>query len=305
MAPRVVSLLPSATEIVCAVGGRHLLVGRSHECDYPPGVERLPACTESKLDVDGRSYAIEEQVKAILQEGLSVYRVFADQLDALQPDVVVTQAQCDVCAVHLSDVEKAVAQLVHARPQVVALEPRCLHDVWQDIARVGSAVGETYNAQGLAATLRHRCHDLAAQTRDLGWPTVVTIEWIEPLMAAGNWVPELVELAGGENCFGEPGAHSPWLTWDALQAADPDVIVVMPCGFGLARTIEEAAALHALPGWDTLTAVQSGRVYAVDGHHYFNRPGPRLVDSLEILAEVLHPGRFDFGHAGTGWQALD
>jgi len=302
---RIISLIASATEIVAALGCEDMLVGRSHECDYPPSVLRLPACSEAKLDVNGSSRQIDERVKAILQDAVSVYRVFSEKLDELQPTIVITQTQCEVCAVSLKDVERAVCELVSSHPQIVALEPNWLEDVWGDIRAVAEAVGVPQRGEELIAQSQRRLSELQAATQSIAArPTIACIEWIDPLMAAGNWVPELVEIAGGENLFGTTGEHSPWMTWEELIAADPEVIALLPCGFDIPRVRQELPVLTDHPAWNELQAVRNGRVYVTDGNQYFNRPGPRLVESAEILAEILHPGRFDFGRQGTGWQPL-
>jgi iron complex transport system substrate-binding protein len=300
---RIVSLLPSATEIVCAVGLRDALVGRSHECDFPPGVERLPALCEPKVPIHGASAEIDRAVRRLVADGLSVYRVDAERLRALAPDVIVTQTQCEVCAVSEADVVAATCNWAGSSVRIVSLAPARVDDVLAGIERVGAALGVPERGTAVVAGLRARLAALAARTRDLPRTSVACVEWLEPLMAAGNWVPELVELAGGRNLFGVVGEHSPWLEWDAVRAADPDAIVAMPCGFDLARTRGEMASLERLPGWDALRAVRTGRVAVVDGHQYFNRPGPRLVESAEILAEIFHPGVLDFGHRGAGWAA--
>jgi iron complex transport system substrate-binding protein len=301
--PRVVSLIASATEIVCALGCEEWLIGRSHECDYPPSVRRLPVCTEPLIDPSRPSGEIDRQVKAIVRQALSVYRVHTDVLQELQPDVIITQAQCEVCAVSLKDVEQALATWLASRPDLVSLEPNALADVWGDIHHVAEALGVPERGVALVAHLQERIATLAERARGLPTrPTVACIEWIDPLMAAGNWVPELVELAGGINLFGEAGKHSPWMTWPELVARDPDVIAVMPCGFDIARSRHELPILAQRPEWLALRAVQTGRVYLTDGNQYFNRPGPRLIESLEILAELFHPTTFRCGHEGTGWE---
>lgn len=302
---RIVSLIASSTEIVCALGCLDQLVGRSHECDFPPAVCALPVCTEPKFNIEGSSYQIDERIKAILQEGVSVYRVDAAQLDALAPDLILTQTQCEVCAVSLRDVEEAACQLIGSRPQIVSLEPNALADVWADIARVAAALHRDEQGEVLIATLQRRMHDIEKTAAALPTrPTIACIEWIEPLMAAGNWMPELVSMAGGRHLFGEAGAHSPWLTWDALATVDPEVILVLPCGYDISKTRHEMGPLRKQAGWQELRAVQHGRVFLADGSQFFNRPGPRLVESLEILAELIHPEAFHFGHKGCGWEPL-
>jgi iron complex transport system substrate-binding protein len=301
--PRIVSLIASSTEIVCALGFGDQLVGRSHECDFPPWVQRLPVCTGPKFATDGTSYEIDQRVKAILAEGLSVYRVDAERLRALAPDVIVTQSQCDVCAVSLRDVEQAVCEWIESRPKIVSLEPYALADVWRDITTVATALGAAERGDELITRLRRRIEKIVERARGLPErPSVAVVEWIDPLMAAGNWMPELVEMAGGVNLFGEAGKHSPWMTIEQLADRDPDWILVIPCGFDLERTRADMPVLAARPEWMRLRAVRERRVVLGDGNQYFNRPGPRLVESLEILAEILHPEAFPFGHRGSGWQ---
>jgi iron complex transport system substrate-binding protein len=301
--PRIVSLISSATEIVAALGFESDLVGRSHECDYPPSILGLPVCTAPKFDVHQDSAAIDRSVKQLLQNATSVYRVDADLVQALAPDVIVTQSQCEVCAVSLHDVEQAVCSWTGNRARIVSLEANDLAEVWADIARVAVALGVADGGATLIARCQERIQAIAERVRGIHErPRVACLEWIDPLMAAGNWMPELVELAGGVNLFGSPGKHSPWMTWAELGQRDPDIIVALPCGLDLARTREELATLTTKPQWPALTAVRRGRVFVADGNQYFNRPGPRLVESLEILAEMLHPRYFQFGHHGSGWQ---
>lgn len=303
---RIVSLLPSATEIAAALGFAGAIVGRSHECDFPPGLAALPPLTASKLAKGLSSRGIEDRVRAIVSSGLSCYEVDAERLRALAPDIILTQTQCAVCAVTPDDLAQALRDWSGASPALVSLAPDDLSDVWGDFRRVAVVLGVPERAEAVVAGLRGRLDALAATAAALPKrPTVAAIEWIDPLMAAGNWVPELIRIAGGESLFATEGQHSPWLEWDALRDADPDVIVLMPCGFQIPQTLAELAALTGRAGWTELSAVRAGRVYAVDGHHYFNRPGPRLVESVEILAECLHPDAFDFGHAARGWRAVD
>jgi iron complex transport system substrate-binding protein len=303
--PRVVSLIASATEIVCALGCEGQLVGRSHECDFPESIKRLPVCTEPKFNVEGSSYEIDQRVKAVVQEALSVYRVDGDRLRDLEPDVIVTQSQCEVCAVSLRDVERAVCAWQRACPRLVSLCPNGLADVWDDVERVAEALDVPERATELNAQLRGRMVAIADRAKTLSdRPTVACVEWIEPLMASGNWMPELVEMAGGVNLFGETGKHAPWLTWEALCGRDPEVILVLPCGFDISRARRDMPALTSKPEWPRLRAVRDGRIFLLDGNQFFNRPGPRLAESLEVLAEVLHPETFAFGHAGSGWQRI-
>lgn len=300
--PRIISLIASATEIVWSLGFGADQVGRSHECDYPAEIGQLPVCTSPKFNVYGTSYEIDQRVKAVLQEALSVYRVDAAILDSLRPTHIITQSQCEVCAVSLKDVEEAVCHLVSSNPVIVSLEPNSLADVWNDIIKVGAALDEKERAEKLIKNLKHRMDDISQRVSSIEYrPTVACIEWIDPLMAAGNWMPELVEMAGGINLFGEAGKHSPWMTWEEIIEKDPDIIITTPCGFDIARTLEDMPVLTDKKEWPQLKAVREGRVFVADGNQYFNRPGPRLVESLEILAEIFHPDLFDFKHEGKGW----
>jgi iron complex transport system substrate-binding protein len=304
--PRIISLLPSATEIVAALGFADHLVGRSHECDFPPGVETLPACSSTKVPVHGTSSEIDERVKEIVAEGLSVYRVDADRLRELRPDLILTQTQCAVCAVTPRDLEQALCTWTGMQPAIVSLEPNNLDDVWNDIRRVADALGVPSLAEELIASLAKRLVAIreeaqTAQSR----PTVAAIEWLGPLMAGGNWMPDLIEIAGGRSLLAQPGEHSPFLDWANLSEADPEVILVLPCGFKIAQTIRDLGLLTENPAWANLQAVKQGRVFLIDGHQFFNRPGPRLIESAEIVAEILHPDRFSFGHRGTGWIPIE
>jgi iron complex transport system substrate-binding protein len=303
--PRIISLLPSATEIVAALGFGDNLVGRSHECDFPPGVEKLPACSSTKVRPEGSSCEIDERVKEIVAEGLSVYRVDVKLLRELRPDLILTQTQCAVCAVTPRDLEQALCTWTGAQPATVSLEPNNLDDVWNDFRRVAKALGVSSRAEALIASLTKRLDAIRAATRGLARPAVAAIEWLSPLMVGGNWMPELIEIAGGSSLFAKPGEHSNWLDWSTLIKADPDVILLLPCGFKIAQTIRDLNFLTENPAWANLRAVKHGRVYLIDGHHFFNRPGPRLVESAEIVAEILHPELFSFGHQGTGWIPID
>ena len=289
MVDRIASLLPSSTEIVCALGLRERLVGVSHECDHPGDVVGLPVLTEPKLDPRGTSGDIDARVREIVQEGLSVYRLNTNALQDLKPDVIVTQDQCEVCAVSLPDVEDAVQCFLTADVTVVSLNPEKLGDIWRDIRNVAAATGQQEQADTLIRGLEDRLQTLADKTRHLPRPRVACLEWLDSLMAAGNWIPELVDLAGGTYGLVEAGAHTPPITWDTLVDYQPEVIVITPCGFKIPQSQADLPQLLAHPQWQSLPAVQSDRVYVADGNAYYNRPGPRIVESAEILAEMLHP----------------
>lgn len=303
--PQIVTLLASATEIVCALGFEDSLVARSHECDYPASVARLPAATSSKIDTSQASGDIDNQVKTIVEQGLSVYKVDGDLLRDLQPGVIVTQTQCEVCAASPKDIEDAVESWTGLTPDIVSLEPNTLADIWTDIQNVADALGAAERGAKLVGDLRARMAAIETKSGEAdGRPSIACVEWIDPLMAGGNWIPELVALAGGEDVFGAAGKPSPWITWEALCDQDPDVILILPCGYDIRRSRSEMTTLTSRPDWPELGAVDGGRVFIADGNQYFNRPGPRLAESLEILAELLHPDLFDFGHQGRGWERL-
>jgi iron complex transport system substrate-binding protein len=300
---RIVSLIASASEIVSALGLSQYQVGRSHECDFPAEILNLPICTSPAFPTDGSSAEIDQRVKQQIANALSVYEVSRELLDALQPTHVLTQTQCRVCAVTLEDVERALIGWVTSRPQLIALEPNALADVWTDIQRVADSCGVPERGEDVVAKLQNEMQRISQRACASGRrPHVACIEWHEPLMAAGNWVPELVAMAGAVNLFGEAGAHSPWMTWQQLVESDPDAIITMPCGFDLERTSIEMYWLTDRPEWPKLRAVETGQVYLADGNQYFNRPGPRLVESLQILAEILHPEAFAPELEGSAWR---
>ncbi|MBD2612900.1 cobalamin-binding protein [Nostoc punctiforme FACHB-252] len=302
---RIVSLIPGGTEILAALGLVNAIVGRSHECDYPPEIENRPICTQARLNSKASSSQIHDEVNNLLQSALSIYQIKTDVLQQLEPTHILTQDQCDVCAVSLEEVEKAVATLFESQPQIISLQPNIFQDICADIERVGNIFG--VDSVKLIENLVARVKICQQRIQGLGLnelPTVTCIEWTNPLMVAANWIPELVNLAGGQSLFSVAGQPSPHLPWETLIASNPDVIVFMPCGFDLNRTRQEAQLLTQLPEWQKLHATKTGRIYITDGNSYFNRPGPRLVDSLEILAEILHPEIFQYGYKGTGWEVL-
>jgi iron complex transport system substrate-binding protein len=288
---RIVSLLPSATEIVCALGLADRLLGVSHECDFPSDIAGRPVLTEAKIEATGTSAAIDSAVRALVRDGLGVYRIHTDLLRALQPDLIVTQDQCDVCAVPFAEVEAATRQTLGTAAQIVSLRPVRLEDIFTDIERVAVATRRQDVGAQVVARGRERLDAIRRRLqRARSRPRVACIEWLDPLMAAGNWIPELVTLAGGIDGLAEAGAHSKVITWEDLAAYQPEVIVLMPCGFKLEQTQRELARLTSHPLWRELPAVRNQRVYATDGNAYFNRPGPRIVDSAELLAGLVQPG---------------
>jgi iron complex transport system substrate-binding protein len=305
---RIASLLASGTELVCALGLGDRLVGRSHECDHPAWVTGLPALSRPTFDVTGTSAEIDARVRAKLAAGAPLYEIDEAALAALKPDVIITQTHCEVCAVSADLIDRPTAG-AHALPRlerrpVVALSAGTIDGILDGFTAVADVLGAADAGRALVAGLRARLDRLAAATRPLPHPRVACLEWIAPLFAMGNWGPELITTAGGECLLGAPGAHSTAIPFEALRAADPDVIVVAPCGFGLERTRAEMPALAALPGWSQLRAVRAGRVFIADGNLYFNRSGPLLFDTPEILAEILHPAAFPPRHEGKVWQRV-
>jgi iron complex transport system substrate-binding protein len=291
---RIASLLSSATEMLCGLGLERNLVAISHECDYPASILHLPRATRTRIDPSISSQAIDDHVRASLAAGEPLYDVDEELLTQLKPDLIVTQAQCDVCAVRLSDVEAVVARMpVGKQPRIMSLNPTSLDDVLHEIEMLGVAAGVPQAAHAYLSQLRARIESVrsssAALVGEKQRRRVALIEWIEPLMLSGNWLPELVEIAGGEHALTTAGAHSPYVAWADVVKYDPEVVIVAPCGFGLPRTLEEVSLLTNLPGWHDLHASRAGRVYALDGNAYLNRSGPRLVDSLEILAHLIYP----------------
>jgi iron complex transport system substrate-binding protein len=282
---RVVSLLPSATEMLYALGVEP--VGVSHECDHPPAASDRPTVIHSRVDASASSSEIDKQVQTAVETG-GVYEIDRDALADLDPDLIVSQGICDVCAVDDSDVRQAVDDL-GLGADVVATDPHSLEDVFSDLERLGEILDREAKAAAVVADLRERVE----RVRDLTpaeSPRVAVLDWLDPVMVAGHWIPEMVDIAGGTYPLGTPGDKSTPREWSAIREANPDVLVAAPCGFGLDQTRENATDLTGRDGWESLSAVQDGRVYAMDGHHYVNRPGPRLVDTLEYLAGVVHPG---------------
>jgi iron complex transport system substrate-binding protein len=299
--PRIVSLLPAATEAIVALGAASQLVGVSHECDLPEDGGHVARPSRPRLDPVLPSAAIDRDVRALVGEALSIYAVDADALKALKPDVIVTQTQCAVCAVTPQDLEAALAGWTGVAPAIVSLSPATLDDAFADMRRIADAIGRSAAGAGLVASLRARIDALAAGAmRRATKPRLAVVEWLAPLMGAGNWIPQLVRLAHAEPLFGSDGEHTPFVEFEALAASDPDAIAFAPCGFPVAQTMEELPAMLAQPSWRALRAVRSGRVLVADGNRFFNRPGPSLVETLAILIEAAG------GEAagGDGWIRL-
>lgn len=288
---KIVSLLPSATEILCQIGLQDQLVGVTHECDYPPAVLDLPKVTITLIPKDATSKEIDQQVNDHLSENAALYSLNMDMLETLQPDLIVTQALCDVCAVAESEVNAAACTLP-GQPRVINLEPMSLQDVYDTITLVGKETDHIDEAKNALEKLQAREQIVRARTQKISkakCPTVGFLEWIDPPFNAGHWTPELIDYAGGIDVLGNLNQPSETTSWDRVRQADPDVIFVAVCGFSLERTLTDMDIMASFPGYTELNAVKTNRVYVTDGNAYFSRSGPRLIDSLEIMAHALHP----------------
>lgn len=292
---RIVSLLPSATEIVCALGMEEHLVAVTHECDFPPSVQIKRVITASVLDhADRSSCQIHEGISGLLHQGRSIYRLNEKLLAELKPDLILTQELCDVCAVSYHLVRDA-ARILEGDVEIISLEPNSVSDILVNIRLVGEKTGCAERANELITSFKQRMNKIVDRTKHLAErPRVYCMEWLEPPFAAGHWIPEMVKMAGGLEGLGQAGQASKQISWREVLDFAPEVIVLMPCGFNLKRTIEEAELVKSYPGWESLSAVRNGRVVAVDGSSYFNRPGPRIIEGLEILAQIIHPQLFRF-----------
>lgn len=286
---RIVSLLPSATEIICALGLEDQLVGVTHECDFPASVRRLPKVTRTLIPAEAPSAEIDRLVRERMRTNRALYTLELPMLEMMQPDLIVTQALCDVCAVAEDEVRAAACELPGG-PLVINLEPQNLSRVFAAIHQVGRAAGVDQKAEEVVGQLRSRVDAVVARTAGLqDRPRVALLEWLDPPFSCGHWSPGLVRLAGGVDGLGREGLPSRTLRWDEVMAWQPQVVFIACCGFSVQRTMDDVPLLQSVPGWQNLPAVRRGRVYVTDGSHYFSRPGPRLVDSLEILAHALHP----------------
>ncbi len=292
---RIISLLASATDTIYALGLIDNLVGRSHECDNPPQIMNLPVCTKPKFETDGSSYEINEKMKAILENSISVYKVDRDLIETLKPSHIITQTQCNVCAVSLNDLEDIICNTLSTRPSIISLEPNNLNDVFNDILKIGQNLGVSERASELVANYKDRINLIKGQiVKTAVRPKVSLIEWINPLMIASNWMPELLDLLDLEYAYSTAGKHSKTIDVNQLLEFDPDYIIICPCGFNIAKSLEEWPVLENKPGFKNLQAYKSKNIFIANGNDYFNRPGPRIVDTVEILAQIVYGT--DYGH---------
>ena len=290
---RIVSFLPAATEIACALGARDELVGRSHECDYPAGVETLPVVSRPALAIDTMSQnEIDSAVSSQLAEGASLYRVDEILLRDLAPDIVFTQDLCQVCAPSGTELTRALRELP-SRPEVLWLTPRTIEEIEQNILDIGKVTGRLLEAESLIADNRERIGRVSSAVSEAKRRRVAFLEWTDPLFCPGHWVPEMIALAGGDDPLGRRGGDSQRITWDSVAAGTPEIVVVAPCGYNLDRAREAAESIPALPG---------ARVIAVDANAYFARPGPRVAEGIELLAHLFHPDLFHWPHDTRPWS---
>jgi iron complex transport system substrate-binding protein len=292
---RIISLLPSSTEIVYALGLGDQLVGVTHECDYPLDARNKPVVVRSSFEKDDiNPHQINEEVRRILKSGQSLYIVDEDKLRELSPDLILTQDLCQVCAPSGHEIERVLKFLPNP-PKVVWLTPNCLSDIFENIKQVGEATGRSDKAERFIGALRERVRKVTDQTASIiKRPRVFCMEWLSPPYHAGHWMPELVEMAGGEEGLGQKGRDSKRISWDEVLRYAPEVLVLCPCGYNLEDTIDQVHLVTHYPDWERIPAVKEGQVYAVDANSYFARPGPRIVDGLELLAAMIHPEKFQW-----------
>ena len=305
MKQRILSLLSSTTEIIYALGCGDRLVGRSHECNYPEEVSDLPICTIPKFNVDGTSREVDDEVKSLVQSALSIYYINEKLLKELKPDIIFTQSQCEVCAVSVSDVENALKNITGLSSRVISVEPNSVEDIFNDILTIAEILNVRKKGKELVELIKVKIDSTEKIVYQKSSPSVAAIEWIDPLMAAGNWVPQLIKVAGGKNLFGEAGKHSPWMKYNDLVEQDPEIIIVMPCGYDIKKSLIEIKTLESKKGWGSLKAVRNRNVYITDGNQFFNRPGPRIIESIEILLEIIHSDFSDSKHIDSGWIKLN
>lgn len=300
---RIVSLLPGLTELVCKLGLKENLAGRSHECDYPEDIAHVPVLTAPKYPstVNKNSRDIHQSVTELLRQGLSVYRVFAEKLAELKPDIILTQDHCEVCAVTFNDLKTAAETFLDKETEIISVSPANLNEIFDSFIMISNALGKPKKGLLLIEKLQSRFQDIQHKLMNRVKPSVVAIEWMDPLMTGGNWMPELIEIAGGRNQLSEKGKHSPWTCMEKLLDADPDILLILPCGYTIPKTLSEIKLLTQKKNWPRLKSVKENQVYILDGNSYFNRSGPRLLESVEILTQVLHPDLFEPTLHHKGW----
>ena len=304
MTKRIVTLIPSATEIVSFLGVSKSIVGKSHECDFPKKLNKITKLTYPKIKVDGSSKQIHNEINTILKKTLSVYDVDIKKLKKLKPNFIVTQAHCEVCAVSLKEVEKITNKHLGENTSIISLQPHNLNEIFYDIRRVAKKLN-IYNDKNKSSIhqLTNRLKKINKLSKKIrNKKKIACIEWTEPLMVAGNWIPEIVELAGGKDVLGKSKNNSHWIKFNDLKKTNPDIIIFIPCGFNIMKTKYEVdILLNKSKYWNSLKAFKKQEIYIADGNQFFNRPGPRIVESTEILAEIINPEIFNYKHKNKGW----
>ena len=298
---RIITLIPSATEIISFLGLGNQLVGVSHECDFPESVRNIKKLTKTDIKTNTSSYNIHLQIEKILENSLSVYNVDKKSLKYLKPDIIITQDQCNVCAVDLSQVKKVTSNYLNKEVDIISLQPKSFNEIFENIEYVAKKLNvfNTTNKNKINKLL-NRISDIRQKKKS--FKNVICIEWCDPLMSAGNWIPDMVKIAGGNELCGINNKSSHWIDFKNVRDFNPEIIIFMPCGYNLLQTQMDVANLFDNNAkWKNLSAYKNKKMYLVDGNQYFNRPGPRIVDSLEILAEILNPNAFNYGYNGKGW----
>ena len=301
---KIVTLIPSATEIVAFLGAKSSIIGCSHECDYPKDLNNIVRLTSPKINIHGTSKSINKEINTILENSLSVYKVDIEKLKNLNPDFIVTQDHCDVCAVSFSEIKNIVNKHLNKKTKIISLKPNTLSDVFADIRRVANdlKIENTISnklIRGLEMRLKNIKKKIFIKKKK---PTVACIEWIDPLMIAGNWIPEMVKISGGNDILGKYGKDSQWIKFNEIKNYDPDIIIFLPCGFDIEKTKSELDGLLKRNNfWTALKAFKNKKIFVTDGNQFFNRPGPRLIESIEIFTEIIHPQLFNFKHEKSGW----
>ena len=304
--PKIVSLLPSATETLTLLGLESQIVGRSHACDFPQSILTIPAVTSPRLDPSASSKVIHDNVMDLVKNATGVYDIDVEMLQKLKPDFIITQDQCEVCAVNKSDLEKALESVLDHKVEIISLSPMSFDDVLNDMSTLGKLFNKVAVAEEYVNNFKEEIRIMAHRHKlDKFKPEVVCVEWLDPYMVSGNWIPEMVEIAGGINMIGKKNEHSPWTTWEEIAKADPDKLIFMPCGFSMEQTVSELDEIANTEAWKKLRAVRTGNVFITDGNNFFNRPGPRIRESVEILAEIIQPELFLFGHAGVNFVQIE